>query len=756
MSLLSTPIFKINKIVGKNTIETIYVFIGDNLDIQNEDPNELFIREPNNPAFLNIFLEDELTNIRANNTEILFITQSIHIDDTIGTIKLKIFEALGRTVSMDELYLFCLKSEQINPITMYQNLTQNDRIPLTKVRLNQMLTNLYDINTRMPIDFELPDLDEKYTFDDILRLNLLEREYLLASCLGQKLVFSNEYPFIVDPFYVTSYDTLLERSRKELSSLNNNLLLESGLIFKNNIYLCLARDVFNEQEKQQSATTSEYTSKIYFPFLHKANIDTVAELDMVKDKLIQDTNFKLSANMERTFSNINMFYDVYKYLNQEQQIFSQKQNRTGINFIKVVMYPDFKIKIPVEDIFKLIHATYDFPLIKFNPETRQENMYRLYTDNLTNDGRKIPFLNKATIFKLMRQIGKQKSVAVYTKVSSQSVLYYMVCEFEENGNISIYSFMNFDTPVLIGTTSDTRFANIDNIIDLTVNPLIEQIRPFFEQSGLELPSFKSINSSNIEIRELTYQTIYSITKRIDLNNYAGCLSSIFTIESSNLTENINNKDGAIMRFKRVSNFTTLDSQVAFIIEKISQGLRQQEIIDELIHKYEDMNEESANDVFAKTIKDLELVRGANKRRAIMVKINPGFKTNMLLNPITSEIKIIVSGINNIFYLDTIPIYIDSFIRITQDITSTRVENSKITNLCSGMAIEDVNFDEIVAQSEENIRENEVPSIEDETVRYLSESSGESPDNDDLLDKISKTGVASLTKQELKLLHKYSK
>ena len=55
MSLLSIPIFKINKIIEKNKIEQIFVFFGNNLDIEGEDPNELFSREPNNKIFLTIF-----------------------------------------------------------------------------------------------------------------------------------------------------------------------------------------------------------------------------------------------------------------------------------------------------------------------------------------------------------------------------------------------------------------------------------------------------------------------------------------------------------------------------------------------------------------------------------------------------------------------------------------------------------------------------------------------------------------------------
>jgi hypothetical protein len=733
MSLLSQSIIKVNKLVGKNKIGQIYVFFGNNLDIGGQNPNELFKTEPTNPAFLDIFDKDELTNIQQNNIVPIFVNQSIHIDDTIGAIKLKIFDAVGKNVSMDEMYLFCLKTEPISPITLYQNLTQNDRIPLTKLGLEQMTTNIYDKTIGNPIDFKIQsELDkkeeQKYSFDDILRLNLLERDYLVASCLGQKFVFANEYPFIVDPYYVADYDPLLERSRKELSSLNNNLLLETGTIFKNSIYLCLAQDVLQGQTQRQDQRFTGYTIKIYYPFLYKANIESIDALDAARDGLIGATNAKLSENMKRTFENIDMFYDIHRFLKnvELEKTFSQNQRDTGITYIKVVMYPDFKINIPVDVIFKLLNASQDSPLIKFNPETKQSNMLRLYTEQLTNDGRKIPFLSRVNIFKIIRVIGKHKSVSVYTTIVYQAIEYHIICEFDETGTILIYSLDTFASPVLLN--------NVDTIIDNAVSPLIEKIRPFFEQSGLELPVFKSITSSNIEIRELTYQTIYSITKPIDLKSLSGCLSSVFTVESDDLVQNINMKDGASMRFKRVSNFTTLDSQVAFIIEKISKGNTQSEIIADLIEQYHDMNEETANDVFAKTIRDLELVRGVNKRRSIMVKINPGFKTVMVINPITSEIKITVNGINNMLYLDTLPIYIDSFIRITQDKDSTRVSNEEINTLCSGAAVEDVKMDEIVAQAEENIVENEVPIIEaDNSARYLSDSSGEAPDNDELFD-----------------------
>ena len=135
------PIFKVNKLTNKNKTEIIFVFFGTNLE-EEQDLNELFETDPSNIVFQNVFNKDELDNIDTNSIRVKFLKQSIHIDDSIGVIKLKIFEAIGRSASMSEIYLFCLKNEKINPITMYQNLTQNDRLPLTEIRLEQMLKNI--------------------------------------------------------------------------------------------------------------------------------------------------------------------------------------------------------------------------------------------------------------------------------------------------------------------------------------------------------------------------------------------------------------------------------------------------------------------------------------------------------------------------------------------------------------------------------------------------------------------------------------
>ena len=553
------PIFKINKLSDKNVTDTIYVFYGSRFSELEDNPNDLFDDDPTNKAFNDVFNKEELDNIKTNKIEVIFIDQSIHIDDSIGVIKLKIFDIIQKESSMSELYLYCLKSEKLNPITVYQNLTQNDRLPLTKIRMDQLILNLYDEDGQQ-MEFGLNE-KMQYTFDDILKLDLTDKLYLVGKPLGQKFVFSNEYPFIADPFLVTEYDALLEKSRREISTLSSNLLLEAGPIFRNTIYLCLAKDVFEVAEINK--ISSEYTSKIYFPFLYEKQIENIEDLDSNRNKLIEETNEILTPETERSFENINMFYDIFQK-NNKSDIFSQNMSQTGIKFFKISIYPEFKIKIPIDVIFKLVHATQEFPLIKYNAEARQENIYRLFAPELTVDGRKIPYLQKSVILKVMRLIGKYKSVSVYTNIQYNGQNFHMACEFEDNGVITIYPLTEFDKPIFL-TNAQNMFENIDEIIKITVNPLIEQIKPFFEQSGLEIPLFNSIQNINIEVREMKYQLLYNISRPIDVNKLTGCISSVFTVESSNF------KKGIRMRYKRVSNYNKRDSQEAFIIEKIDQG-----------------------------------------------------------------------------------------------------------------------------------------------------------------------------------------
>ena len=702
MTTNHNSIYKVHHLIDKETTKAIYVFYGNNLDVPN--PEELFKRDPRNAAFIDpstklpLFNDSELAKIQdaSNPIDVKFLKQQIHFDDSIGAIKLKLIESNSNAFSIEQIYLFCMKTEILNATNIYQTLTQKNRLELTKIRLDQFFLNVHD-ETGTSIVSQLPN-KETYTYDDIMELNLANKPLLVSKVLGQKFfIIENEYPFVCNPFDVTSYDPFIERAaRKSLTTLNSHLLLSNGAIVDNNIYLCLAEDVL--LKAKEKGIPEDITTTIYYPFLQKHEINSYDELQDKKFSLVEENKRLLTKNTLDTFESINMFYDVYKY---RKETAKYKYKSTGIQFIKFSIRPEFSIKIPLDVIFKIIHATEANPLIKYNPSVKLEKVYRLYADKISTDGRKIPFLAKANIFKLMKDIGKTKSVTVYIDSVADASL--LTCEFEENGNISISG--DFDKIVSV--------ADIDSIIKANVNPIIQEVKNYLEQSGYTIQLYESIYNDNVSVKQLNYQSNIEITKPIKMNDFIGCITSAFVIE----TKDIKAKTGINMRFKRVSNFNKFTSQEAFVIEQANQkdGLKGDEIVLALIENYR-MNEGDARSLVAKLASELQVERGV-KRRDIEIKSNPGFKTTIKLNSITSTITINVENINDIYYLETIPIYLDSFIRLTQDKASTLVPTKKINALCSTDERVEMVIEDIIAPAEEAFPEQEIPLVESDDMDF---------------------------------------
>ena len=697
------PIYKVNYLNGTSSPHSILVFFGNNVDI--EDPEELFKREPTNIVFKNIFNKKEYQNIKEQNIPVKFSKQQIHFDDTIGVIKMKIAIEFSKQISLEEIYMFCLKEETINPITLFQSLTQNNKLDLTRVRLDQFLFNVKDENGES-IKFNIPEKD-KYEYDDIMALNLTDKKYLINKVLGQKIVLvSNEYPFVCNPFSVIEYDNFIEKSaRKSLTTLNSHLLLNTGDIVDNNIYLCLAADVLaNAINKNLSEPT---TIQLYYPLLSKNSADiqiqSLDDLESKKQFLLEENNTKyFNSDTNEIFQGIDLFYDIYKERTDEL-----RYKTRGIKYIKAVIRPTYKIKIPLDIVFKLIHATEMNPLIKFNPASRQENIFRLYANKTAKDGRKIPFLSKPDILKLMRNIGKTKSVVVLINSSvNDNKINSLLCEFEYNGNITIEC--DFKKIVSLEESED--------IFKKYINPIINEVKVYLEQSGYTINLFENLYNENVEIKRIDYQTVIELADdaTFEINDIMGCLTNIFIVESKNL------ENGIDMRFKRIANFNKMTSQEAFVIEQANDknGLRGNELRRALMENYK-IKEAVANELIARMASELQVERGI-KGNDIEIKMNPGFKTTIIGTRNLGIITITVENINDIQYLSTIPIYLDSFIRLTQDTPnkrSTRVPLDLVNTLCSGNEKKEITMIDIISPLEQAFPDQEVAIIEGDTVIY---------------------------------------
>jgi hypothetical protein len=459
---ISPPIYKVNHLVNGN-IESIYVFNGIPIDDKIDDS-----------LFQTIFTHKENEFIKKENINIHFSKQTIHQDDSIGTIKIKILNEIKKDISIDEIYLFCQKTEILNAVSVYQSLTQNKKINLTKTRLEQFISNIVsDENGEIlkPLDKEI------YTFDDIFEMKLNDKKFIMNKVLGQKfLIVENEYPFVCNPFLVKDYDAFFEKNtRKTLSTINNNLLLNTGNIVNNNIYLCLTTNVLEFLSSKD--ISQETTMKIYYPFLYNKNINNIEDLKRSREKIIENNKKIMNHKVLETFKTIDMFYDIYKL-----QTSPLNYIESGIKYIKITIRPEFNIKIPLEIIFKILHATEQNPLIKYNPDSRQENIYRLFTDKIATDGRKIPYLKKAIIIKLMKTIARSKSVSVYIENDFYGYNHIIICEFDEYGYITISSEFR----------SVLSITEINELFKNSINPIIQEIKNLLEQNGYKLKEFNSL------------------------------------------------------------------------------------------------------------------------------------------------------------------------------------------------------------------------------------------------------------------------
>ena len=221
------------------------------LCLMNGNKIERIIVFPSHDTQADIFTTDELANIKENSIEVIHVPTGIYDDDSIEEVKRKIIMVFERflsiRISFEEIYLFGVKKASFNPITIYESLTQNNKLDLTRARFIEFLLNFVSIN------IEEIEMKELYDYSDVISLNL-EKDHLIKVPIGQKLVAnSNHISYTVNPFDVVVYDNYLKAHVNEiLSTTNGSLMLNTGDLFNNTMYICLAVDVFRFNEATQA------------------------------------------------------------------------------------------------------------------------------------------------------------------------------------------------------------------------------------------------------------------------------------------------------------------------------------------------------------------------------------------------------------------------------------------------------------------------------------------------------------------------
>ncbi len=565
----------------------------------------------------------------------IHVDQQIHPDDSIRTVKNKIIQAMGEhAVSYNEIYAFIRVHKRVNLMQVYQQYTNKGRVNFTKAHLLQLANNL---NIAINDDDIAQYTDnENLQYETITQFIDISEETVMNVPIGQKFTQHHDMMFPANPYTIFTEEPLFHSTPKNhLVVFENMLLFNYGKPIENIIYVCFAQDVLEFREN---------LLPIYYPLLHQEDeIVSISDLSQKQSELIKASKKRFDKDALVMYKSVDLFYDIFNKRTSDL-IYTER----GIKSYDILLHTHFQSKFPLETIFKNIHATKNTPFIKYNPGPMRENIYRLYVEKISRNGKKIPYLSENTIMQLSRKIGKRHQISMYFAETDV----YM--DFETNGNIRIYG--ECKTPLLP--------TELSTIIQTSINPMIQTINHFLQKSGYMISPFTTIYDEDVEFIDATYVAKMTIDNEVSLQNYIKCLSGIFIIQEANITKT------ASLIYKRVQNFQTMDAETLFIKQLYKKTDDAAVIIQTIMEtfQYDNQKAQKAFANYLQNMSDIDIE-------------NPGFKTTIRNEPLENQIIVTIENIVHIEYFHLLHLYIDSFLRITQKPDTTAISKSEIDAIC---------------------------------------------------------------------------
>jgi hypothetical protein len=409
-------VLKLCKLGPDGKKNTIYIFQGSSEKVY--DNNELFS-------------EIELEEIVVYNINIVYSAQQIHKDDSIRTIKKKIIQEIGlNDVCYDEIYLFSKTTKELNLSNLYQEITNQEKTEFTHDILLQLLNNL-GVSESAINKFNKRDT---YQYNDLLKFNLHARVHSIPHSFGQKFTRSMNYLFSANPFHLLEHGTPMYKPNVDnpLVLFDNHVALNYGEPENNTIFLCCARDVL--EFAIQHHIQEEFIVQTYYPLLYNNGISRQSDFEEHESQLLKENAALVKPGTLKLYETVDMFYNMH-YTRKSDIPYLQK----GITFFNIVLHPEQKTMMPLEAIFKNIHATSSMAFIKYNPGSRKENIYRLYSEQISKAGKKIPYLSKNMVMNLSKQTGKSRQLSIFTQCVFKNAAHDFYIDLEHNGNIILRS-----------------------------------------------------------------------------------------------------------------------------------------------------------------------------------------------------------------------------------------------------------------------------------------------------------------------------
>ena len=726
------------------------------LDYSGTENKIILFANSNQPFNLNeIFSEDEIVNINLKNIEVVFSSQQIYTDDTIRTIKKKIITEIGKNViSYPELYLFSKVDSDTTLFQIYTSITRDNKIPFTHVMLGQLLTNL-GIDDKEILD-KIP-IQDSYTYIDLTKyLSDFDGKQELWKPVGPKFTNNNiDYLFQANPYNILNADNnpFYPSNENPLISFENNVLLSYGDLMKNVIYATSVSDVLEYAKTIQ--LDDEYVIPLYFPLLEKSNVFTGNDVVQNKQKLLAENDKLYDKSFIKVEENLHTVYDLYNNNSRDDIKYSQN----GIQFVDFTIHPQSKIKLPLDVLFKNMHATKKIPFIKYNPGARFEKMYRAYSEDITKTGQQIPFLSKSNVMNYSKNIGKVLQISLVVQSSLQNKVFDVIISINQNGNIDVlcdFSLKELETPRNITMFALPSVTELENYLKDIVNDTIETLNTYISNLGYKLQKFSSFNHNNVEIKNIHYKLWSPLTQNISLNENYPCLTNMFEIQEVE-------KDAIQMRFKRVNNYTQMNAINSMITETYKRSNNEREVVNALMMNY-DLTEQQALLEFTKYLNDFTQINGQYVNKNIDIVESPGFSVELGKLQTGLILHIDVTQITDIRYIGLLNIYFESFLRVSQNIGTKGISKTRINQLCSKKydSVKEPTIENIIIPNQKivnpivdteniDIEEDDDEDEDDEDgILFMDDDEDDDEDEDDEVDYDAEGGAKLKSKSKAKI------
>jgi hypothetical protein len=421
---------------------------------------------------------------------------------------------------------------------------------------------------------------------------------------------------------------------------------------------------------------------IYYPYLYEKGVRSYAQFAAYREQI--QTGKSEKKGMESLMNvqkRLAMFYEMARL----SPVIPYKHR--GITYFQFLIRSQGNniIRLPLETIFRNVHASFEVPFIQYNSGLKQELLYRLYSTQMSTNGKRIPFLERLVIRKWARQLRNKKKSQICFAIQTTK-------NHPWSGELFLKLFSNGEIEIE-GRPENAWWASddLERVLIAMVNPLLEKLNVTIKNSGYLVPALmpwlpkvedsgedilESQGFSKLRILNLNYQWNVSVSKPISLEEIRSCASAAFLY-----LPDWNKGEHPVLTFKRVGNFHSMSSELQIIAHYYEQEYSTLEIIEKMQSEHQKTEAEAirfhseyVNEIQTGRINEDYRLPGKGLRKimnggangganGVVEKQNPGFPVQFRMDKVSNALWVEVEHVIDFAYLNTLHLFVEGLLRI---------------------------------------------------------------------------------------------